>query len=104
MEPTHRDRIETLLRQAAFEHQSLMAQLPPKLAASLPVDAQGVTRAIDHLAIAAGLSDTERRLLVANPPPANASGTHVVDALRGTYEAHERAAMMIAASLDGAGA
>ena len=34
------------------------------LQASLPVDAQGVTRAIDHLAMAAGLSEGERRALI----------------------------------------
>jgi hypothetical protein len=128
------------------------------------VDAQGVTRAIDQLAIAAGLSDIERRalirphavnpavlharvfgraplaretvigsfvdgarvradalgaladtvggellgqevrrLLVAHPPPAGADGPDVVPALRATYLAQERAAVMIAASLDGGG-
>ena len=41
-----------------------MSQLPPDLQASLPVDAQGVTQAIDHLASAAGLSDGERRALI----------------------------------------
>lgn len=61
---SHRDRVETLLRDAAGAHAELLAQLPPDLAASLPVDAQGVTRAIDHLAGAAGLSADERRALV----------------------------------------
>jgi hypothetical protein len=41
-----------------------MSRLAPDLRASLPVDAQGVTQAIDHLASAAGLSDTERRGLI----------------------------------------
>jgi hypothetical protein len=42
-----------------------MSQLPPDLQASLPVDAQGVTQAIDHFAsAAAGLSDGERRALI----------------------------------------
>jgi hypothetical protein len=154
--------VEALLSDAAAEHASLMSQLSPELRASLPVDAQGVTRAIDHLAAAAGLSDSERRalvrphavnpavlharvfgrapiaretvigsfvegarvradalaaladlvggeplgrdvrrLLVANPPPAGADGHDVVPALRATYSAHEQAAVMIAASLDG---
>jgi hypothetical protein len=162
MDQTHRGRVEALLSDAAAEHASLMSQLSPELRASLPVDAQGVTRAIDHLAAAAGLSDSERRalvrphavnpavlharvfgrapiaretvigsfvegarvradalaaladvvggeplgrdvrrLLVAHPPPAGADGHDVVPALRATYAAHEQAAVMIAASLDG---
>jgi hypothetical protein len=125
------------------------------------VDAQGVTRAIDYLGIAAGLTEGERRalirphalnpavlharvfggaplaretvissfvegarvraealaaladaaggeplgrevrsLLVARPPPAGGDGEDVVEALRATYAAHERAALMIAARLD----
>jgi hypothetical protein len=161
MDVSHRDRVETLLADAAAEHESLMSRLPPDLAASLPVDAQGVTQAIDHLATAAGLSAGERRalirphavnpavlharvfgaaplaretvigsfvegarvradaltaladavggeplgeavrrLLVANPPPAATDGPGVVDALRATYAAHERAALLIAARLD----
>ena len=162
MDGTHRGRVEALLTEAAADHATLMSQLPPHLQASLPVDARGVTRAIDHLAIAAGLSDSERRalirphainpavlharvfgraplaretviasfvegarvradalssladaiggealgqevrrLLVASPPPAGADGRDVVSALRATYAAHERAALVIAASLDG---
>lgn len=162
METTHRERVESLLAEAAAEHAGLRASLPGDLAASLPVDAQGVTRAIDHLAEAAGLSESERRalirphavnpavlharvfgrapltretvvasfvegarvradalvaladtiggeplglevrkLLVADPPPAQAEGEDVVRALRATYAAHERAAVLIAASLDG---
>src|SRR5690348_15534223 len=138
-----------------------MSLLPPDLAESIPVDAQGVTQAIDHLATAAGLSDSERRalirphavnpavlharvfgaapltretviasfvegarvradaltaladavggealgqevraLLVAFPPPASADAGEVVRALRATYAAHERAAVMIASRLD----
>lgn len=64
MAETHRDRVESLLSEAAAEHASLIARLPPDLQASLPVDAQGVTRAIDHLAAAAGLSVAERRALI----------------------------------------
>jgi hypothetical protein len=161
MQITHRERVEALLGEAAAEHASLRARLPPELAESLPVDAQGVTRAIDHLAQAAGLSANERRalirphavnpavlharvfgraplsrdtvvgsfvegarvradalvaladavggeplglevrkLLVADPPPAHSEGEDVIPALRATYAAHERAAVLIAASLD----
>jgi hypothetical protein len=161
MESTHRGQVQALLSEAATAHAGLMAQLPPELQASIPVDAQGVTQAIDHLAAAAGLSDRERRalirphavnpavlharvfgrapltretviasfvdgarvradalaaladavggealglevrtLLVENPPPVQAEGPDVLPALRATYAAHERAALMIAASLD----
>ena len=161
MDATHRERVATLLADAAAEHESLMLRLPADLRASLPVDAQGVTQAIDHLATAAGLSPGERRelvrphavnpavlharvfgaaplaretvigsfvegarvradaltaladavggeplgeavrqLLLTNPPPVAADGPGVVDALRATYAAHERAALLIAARLD----
>ena len=160
---THLERVEALLAEAAAEHADLRARLPDDLAASLPVDAQGVTRAIDHIAEAAGLSESERRalirphavnpavlharvfgrvpltretvvasfvegarvradalvaladavggeplglevrkLLLADPPPAHAEGDDVIPALRATYAAHERAAVLIAASLDSA--
>jgi len=163
MDTTHRERVEALLAEAAAEHAGLRARLPADLAESLPVDAQGVTRAIDHLAEAAGLSESERRalirphavnpavlharvfgrapltretvvasfvegarvraealvaladeiggeplglevrkLLVADPPPTHADADDVIPALRATYAAHERAAVLIAATLDGA--
>jgi hypothetical protein len=163
MAVTHRARVEALLREAANAHAGLVAQLSPDLQASLPVDAQGVTHAIDHLAAAAGLSTSERRaliqphavnpavmharvfggapltretviasfvegarvradalaaladavggeplgaevraLFVAHPPPVRADGPDVVPALRATYDSHERAAVAIAARLDGA--
>lgn len=162
MDVTHRDRVGALLSEAAAEHARLLSRLPPELQVSLPVDAQGVTEAIDHLATAAGLSNSERKdlirphavnpavlharvfgraplaretvigsfvegarvradalaaladaiggetlgrevrkLLVGHPPPVRASGDDVVPALRATYAAQERAAMTIAASLDG---
>ena len=41
-----------------------------------------------------------RKLLVEHPPPVEADGPGVVRALRATYAAHERAALIIAASLD----
>jgi hypothetical protein len=158
---THRARVEAILAASAAQRAALMSQLSPEMQSSLPVDAQGVTQAIDHLAAAAGLSEGERRTLirphavnpavlharvfgraplapetvigsfvegarvraqtlaaladavggeplggevrmrlVANPPPAGAEGEDVVPALRATYAAHERAAVMIAASLD----
>jgi hypothetical protein len=159
---THRERVEELLTEAAAEHERLVARLPPDLGASLPVDAQGVTQAIDHLAIAAGLSDGERRelirphavnpavlharvfgpaplsrstvigsfvdgarvradalalladtvggeslgqqvrgLLLAHPLPSEVDGDEAGAALRAAYEAQERAAIVIAAGLDG---
>jgi hypothetical protein len=61
---THRARVEALLADAATQHASLMSMLPPDLAESIPVDAQGVTQAIDHLATAAGLSESERHELI----------------------------------------
>jgi hypothetical protein len=64
MELSHRDRVQTLLAEAAAAHEDLMNRLPADLQASLPVDAQGVTQAIDHLAVAAGLSEPERLALI----------------------------------------
>jgi hypothetical protein len=64
MDGTHRQRVEALLSEAAADHARLVSQLSPELRASLPVDAQGVTQAIDHLAAAAGLSESERRALI----------------------------------------
>ncbi len=64
MARTHRAHVEDLLRQAAADRAELMPRLPAELRESLPVDAQGLTRAIDYLAAAAGLSDQERRGLI----------------------------------------
>ncbi|HWC86794.1 MAG TPA: hypothetical protein VG388_09665 [Solirubrobacteraceae bacterium] len=161
MDATHRERVQALLGDAAAEHANLISRLPAVLKGSLPVDAQGLTRAIDHLAAAAGMSISERRalvrphatnpavlharvfglealapetviasfvegamvradalavladtvggealgrevrtLLVENPPPTGSEGDEVVPALRATYAAHERAAILIATSLD----
>ena len=161
MDRTHRDHVEALLGAAAEDHAQLIAQLPAELRASLPVDAQGLTRAIEHLATAAGLTVEERRalirphavnpavlharvfgpapltratvigsfvegarvraaaltefadavggdplvrdvrtLLAADPPPARTDASDVLDALRATYAAQERAAVLIAAGLD----
>jgi hypothetical protein len=64
MEASHRDRVQALLADAAAAHEELMIRMPADLQASLPVDAQGVTQAIDHLAMAAGLSEPERLALI----------------------------------------
>ena len=161
MRASHYEQVRTLLAQAASAHAELTRQMPADLQASLPVDAQGVTQAIDHLAAAAGLSESDRlelirghavnpavlharvfgraplaretvigsfvdgarvradalaeladivggealglrvrRLLVEHPPPVEAHGSGVVPALRATYAAQERAAMLIAEGLD----
>jgi len=64
VQATHRGHVEALLSEAAAAHASLLTRLPADVRESLPVDAQGVTHAIDHLAAAAGLSETERRALI----------------------------------------
>jgi hypothetical protein len=61
---THRSRVQFMLADAASRHAALLPQLPPEVRASLPVDAQGITEAIDFLAEAAGLSVAERRTLI----------------------------------------
>ena len=61
---THRDRVEAMLADAAARHAALLPQLPEHVRASLPVDAQGITEAIDYLAEAAGFSAGERRTLI----------------------------------------
>jgi hypothetical protein len=61
--------------------------------------------ALTALADAVGgepLGQEVRSLLVANPPPSSAEGEDAVRALRATYAAHERAAVMIADRLDDA--
>jgi hypothetical protein len=64
MDSGHRAHVEALLSEAASDHAILVSRLPSELQASLPVDAQGLTRAIDYLADSAGLSAGERRALV----------------------------------------
>ncbi len=61
---SHRARVEDLLSDAAAAHRDLLAVVPADVGASLPVDAQGITRAIDHLAEVAGFSYEDRRRLV----------------------------------------
>jgi hypothetical protein len=62
--PTHRARVEATLAKAATNHAALLERLSPEMRASLPVDAQGLTAAIDLVAEAAGLSPAQRRALV----------------------------------------
>src|SRR4051795_13497635 len=52
---THRAQVEAILAGARAERAALLEQLSPALRASLPVDATGITQAIDHLGDAAGL-------------------------------------------------
>jgi len=64
MPMTYQARVEAMLAAASERHAALLPDLPPELRASLPVDAQGITEAIDLLAEAAGLSVAERRALI----------------------------------------
>jgi hypothetical protein len=61
---THRARVEAMLSAASANHAALLPELPPEIRASLPVDAQGITEAIDYVAETAGLSADERRTLI----------------------------------------
>jgi hypothetical protein len=64
MVASHRAHVEELLAQAQAAHTALLEAVPADVRASLPVDAQGITRALDHIACAAGFSAAERRQLV----------------------------------------
>jgi hypothetical protein len=64
MTATHRARVEATLAEAATNHAALLERLSPEMRATLPVDAQGLTGAIDLVAEAAGLSSAQRRALV----------------------------------------
>ena len=102
MNGDHVTQVRSLLTRAAAEHARLVSVAPPELRESLPVDGQGVTAAIDHLDAVGGeaLGQEVRTLLVEHPPPV-ATDEEVVPTLRATYAAQERAAVLIAASLDG---
>jgi hypothetical protein len=67
----HRARVEALITMARAEHAAVLDRVSPGLAASLPVDATGVTQAIDALAEAVGIqadiAATRDRLNRANP-------------------------------------
>jgi hypothetical protein len=56
MRGTHREEVEAILVRARDEHAAVLEESSPALRASLPVDAGGITRAIDHLAAVVGLS------------------------------------------------
>ena len=64
MSSRHADQVRRLLDEAAEAHGELSARLPAEIRESIPVDAQGMAAAIDHLAQAAGFSTDERRALV----------------------------------------
>jgi hypothetical protein len=60
----HRDHVEALLSQAAAAHRTVLTVVPADIGASLPVDAQGISLAIEYLATATGLSSDEHRELI----------------------------------------
>src|SRR3954467_13059913 len=62
---THRSQVEAILAGARAERAALLDQLSPALRASLPVDATGISQAIDHLGAAAGLDLHEEQLRAA---------------------------------------
>ena len=64
MTTTHRARVEATLAASASNHAALLERLSPEMRGTLPVDAQGLTGAIDFVAEAAGLSEAQRRALV----------------------------------------
>ena len=69
--PTVFERVETVLEDAGAAHAELLERVSPALRASLPVDATGITQAIDILAGAVGIAGEIRaerdRLNRANP-------------------------------------
>jgi hypothetical protein len=75
MVASHRGYVEELLAEAQTAHNALLDAVPADVRASLPVDAQGITRAIDHIADAAGFSLAERRRLV-SPHAVNPAVLH----------------------------
>lgn len=54
---TFRAEVEAILAGSAAERAALLSAVSPELAASLPVDATGITQAIEHLASAVELRD-----------------------------------------------
>jgi hypothetical protein len=60
MPATHRAEVEAILAGARAEHRALLEAVSPELRASLPVDATGITQAIEHLGAALGLADLRR--------------------------------------------
>jgi hypothetical protein len=59
-EPTHVQEVEAILASTAAERRALLEAVSPALRASLPVDATGITQAIEHLATAVALGDELR--------------------------------------------
>jgi len=57
MPPTRRQEIEAILAGARAERAALLGRLSPALRASLPVDATGITQAIEHLGRVAGVPE-----------------------------------------------
>ena len=52
---THQAQVQAILAGARAERAALLEQLSPALRASLPVDATGISQALDHLGEAAGI-------------------------------------------------
>jgi hypothetical protein len=75
MVASHLAHVEALLAEAQAAHTALLNAVPADVRASLPVDAQGITRAIDHLATAAGFSLAQRRQLI-SPHAVNPAVLH----------------------------
>ena len=75
MVASHRAYVEEILAEAQAAHSALLDAVPADVKASLPVDAQGITRAIDHIASAAGFSAAQRRRLV-SPHAVNPAVLH----------------------------
>ena len=69
--PTYFEEVEVVLESARAAHAEMLERVPAGLRASLPVDATGVTQAIEILAAAAGIEAEVRaerdRLNRANP-------------------------------------
>src|SRR3954469_9779596 len=67
---THRRQVAAILAGARAERAALLVQLSPALGASLPVDATGISQALDHLGEAAGLDLHAQQVRAAktNPP------------------------------------
>ncbi|MBO0768057.1 MAG: hypothetical protein J2O48_05155 [Solirubrobacterales bacterium] len=63
MSGSNEELVDSLLSQAAGQHALMLARLPEEIARTLPVDAQGITRAIDHLAEALDFDAEQRRAL-----------------------------------------
>ncbi len=61
MAGSERAQVQAILAGARAEHGALLDQLSPALQASLPVDATGITQAIEHLGELVGLSEELRR-------------------------------------------